>query len=203
MRKTVSRIITTALLAAGLLAGGITANAATISMVPAEQTVADGATFSVDIMATGLPATTGGALDITWTAADMTLNSILLATTDPIDNGSQFPGPWDPVSSFFTGVDAAGPGFISGLFVGSFGSVSGDAPVARLIFTLGTGVTNSVINLSEAALGGTWSDLSGGPIANNYFGATINPAAVVPVPAAVWLFGSGLLGLVGVARRRG
>jgi hypothetical protein len=28
------------------------------------------------------------------------------------------------------------------------------------------------------------------------------PATVVPVPAAVWLFGSGLLGLVGVARRR-
>ena len=26
--------------------------------------------------------------------------------------------------------------------------------------------------------------------------------AVVPVPAAVWLFGSGLIGLVGVARRR-
>ena len=26
--------------------------------------------------------------------------------------------------------------------------------------------------------------------------------AAVPVPAAVWLFGSGLLGLVGVARRR-
>ena len=27
-------------------------------------------------------------------------------------------------------------------------------------------------------------------------------AAVVPVPAAVWLFGSGLLGLIGVARRK-
>jgi hypothetical protein len=27
-------------------------------------------------------------------------------------------------------------------------------------------------------------------------------AAVVPVPAAVWMFGSGLIGLVGVARRR-
>jgi len=26
-------------------------------------------------------------------------------------------------------------------------------------------------------------------------------STVVPVPAAVWLFGSGLLGLVGVARR--
>jgi len=31
---------------------------------------------------------------------------------------------------------------------------------------------------------------------------TIGGATVVPVPAAVWLFGSGLLGLVGVARRR-
>jgi hypothetical protein len=28
-------------------------------------------------------------------------------------------------------------------------------------------------------------------------------AAVVPLPAAVWLFGSALLGLVGVARRKG
>jgi hypothetical protein len=27
-------------------------------------------------------------------------------------------------------------------------------------------------------------------------------AIVVPIPAAVWLFGSGLLGLIGVARRR-
>jgi len=30
----------------------------------------------------------------------------------------------------------------------------------------------------------------------------IGSAAVVPIPAAVWLFGSGLLGLVGVARRK-
>ena len=30
----------------------------------------------------------------------------------------------------------------------------------------------------------------------------VSGASVVPVPAAVWLFGSGLLGLIGVARRR-
>jgi len=31
---------------------------------------------------------------------------------------------------------------------------------------------------------------------------TYAPVSAVPVPAAVWLFGSGLLGLVSVARRR-
>ena len=35
-----------------------------------------------------------------------------------------------------------------------------------------------------------------------YDNINVGAASVVPVPAAVWLFGSGLLGLVGVARRR-
>lgn len=42
------------------------------------------------------------------------------------------------------------------------------------------------------------------PAAGNCYAATshVTGYGVVPVPAAVWLFGSGLLGLVGVARRR-
>ena len=41
------------------------------------------------------------------------------------------------------------------------------------------------------------------PTQTAIFSGTIVPeSAVIPVPAAVWLFGSGLLGLVGVARRR-
>jgi hypothetical protein len=34
------------------------------------------------------------------------------------------------------------------------------------------------------------------------FSANFTNAPIVPIPAAVWLFGSGLLGLVGVARRK-
>lgn len=43
-----------------------------------------------------------------------------------------------------------------------------------------------------------------GDIASDFTGDTLIAKAspVVPVPAAVWLFGSGLLGLVGVARRK-
>lgn len=48
------------------------------------------------------------------------------------------------------------------------------------------------IQIAETPFGGSifWDDVS------------LEAAPAVPVPAAVWLFGSGLLGLVGVARRR-
>ena len=47
-------------------------------------------------------------------------------------------------------------------------------------------------------------DVACGPFPNQtpIFSGSIVPVSAVPVPAAVWLFGSGLLGLVGVARRR-
>ena len=47
----------------------------------------------------------------------------------------------------------------------------------------------------------TWDDFTnnGGNIAAL---SNVRAFSVVPVPAAVWLFGSGLLGLVGIARRK-
>jgi len=51
------------------------------------------------------------------------------------------------------------------------------------------------------ATGITWS-FSGNSPTNYSMTITSTGIPAVPVPAAVWLFGSGLLGLIGVARRR-
>ena len=53
------------------------------------------------------------------------------------------------------------------------------------------GDTNCVYQLLTSAYFSGGDGSGGGP-----------PAGVIPVPAAVWLFGSGLLGLVGIARSR-
>jgi hypothetical protein len=48
---------------------------------------------------------------------------------------------------------------------------------------------------------GTW-EFSGQTASNITFSWSSSNVTVVPVPAAVWLFGSGLLGLVAVGRRK-
>lgn len=205
-----TRLITAAVLGACLMASGFTASAALIYLSPSSQMVADNASFSVDILAMGLPeGTSGGALDLSWSAADMTLDSVFLATTDPADNGGGlFPGPWESTSGLLSYPGDIGLGSLTGLAVANFAGVpAGDHPIARLNFTLGSGVTNSAISVAAALLGGTWSAWDGinAPydFTNDYQGATINPAvSAIPVPAAIWLFGSGVVGLAGVARRR-
>jgi hypothetical protein len=57
--------------------------------------------------------------------------------------------------------------------------------------------------VSAGNVGAGWSLFDGTPYTEKY-NITVNGTAApaVPVPAALWLFGSGLLGLVGVARRK-
>jgi len=85
-------------------------------------------------------------------------------------------------------------------------------------FTIGTLLSGTFTNLSisgpasqpliSAAVTYTGGSLQGNltsgqlELASVGSGVAGKLGAVVPVPAAAWLFGSGLLGLVGVARRR-
>ncbi|MGB5298098.1 MAG: VPLPA-CTERM sorting domain-containing protein [Thiogranum sp.] len=45
-----------------------------------------------------------------------------------------------------------------------------------------------------------WSGV--GDKVDDFYSWAVHAGNVVPVPAAAWLFGSGLLGLVGIARRK-
>ena len=73
------------------------------------------------------------------------------------------------------------------------GYVSGDAlTTSTMIFT---GETFSTLGITPGAYEWTWGT---GASADSF---KLNVGAV-PIPAAVWLFGSGLLGLIGVARRK-
>jgi hypothetical protein len=58
-------------------------------------------------------------------------------------------------------------------------------------------LTDGRVDLTDDFLGLTSTSVSG-----SYGVALVREAPTVPVPAAVWLFGSGLLGLIGVARRK-
>jgi hypothetical protein len=71
--------------------------------------------------------------------------------------------------------------------------------LADLSYTGGSLVTGLAGGTIEGAF-----VVTSGNLAQAFTGDTIlaKAGSVVPVPAAVWLFGSGLLGLVGVARRK-
>jgi hypothetical protein len=99
----------------------------------------------------------------------------------------------------------AGGGF------GKFGfqlSGNGNSRTELLSFSI-TGVADDTVNsyamgstLNPAAVEFFATHIAGFDLINGATSAQFAGSTVVPVPAAVWLFGSGLLGLVGFARRK-
>jgi hypothetical protein len=65
------------------------------------------------------------------------------------------------------------------------------------------GMDDLMVGILDGAADDINPPLSGSPFTIDPGVVTAQIGAVpVPVPAAIWLFGSGLLGLVGVARRK-
>lgn len=81
---------------------------------------------------------------------------------------------------------------------GGTGTISGTACTAT-----GAGEYDCVL-VSYGQVGPAWGSFNGNPYYEvwDIHMHQISAAPEIPVPAAVWLFGSGLLGLVGVARRK-
>jgi len=142
------------------------------------------------------------------TVTDVTLSTVMTAGTATVDFGSTINfftadgantvdnpfgtaslSVFSPVNNFFT--YAGWQLDLATLTVGS-------DTTADFLHLYGTGV---VSGNNYQGTDVTWS-LSASDASVYSMTVTTVPVTVVPVPAAVWLFGSGLIGLIGIARRK-
>ncbi len=121
----------------------------------------------------------------------------IVTTGDPIDI------PDVSFSLTSTGLFDSGQGYFSGTF--DAGSLLSGSFTNLYVLSLGdaNGQFLGDLNYTGGSLKG---NLTAGRIEGTFDSAGIvaklGSVTVVPVPAAVWLFGSGLIGLIGVARRK-
>lgn len=151
-----------------------------------------------------------------WRIASATEMSILInssnlgITLDPLDMVFQFATPEDSAALNF--IELFGDNYLAS------GTTYPDAYSEQMVSALFSsesfpnlyGATTIEYNLLDNRIGPVGSNLlftDDGVLTGADSGglrgvALVRDVAVVPVPAAVWLFGSGLLGLIGVARRK-
>ena len=203
MNKTLSKVLA----GVGLAIATSVSQAALVQFVPASDSAPTGGVVSFGIQASDFADLSAGAgINISWLAADeLTFLDWVLNPALAADFEQTVLGPPGSVEVGF------------GLVIGTFdfstptilGTVSfrmgnctdsadpatctaGTTGIADLTMTDGTGLVGD----------GFLDEIGTGILTVDYSQANAQANTVVPVPAAVWLFGSGLLGLVGVARRK-
>ncbi len=126
-------------------------------------------------------------------------NNIFLLQIFALDaGGNNLSGGFTPLAQVSAGSDAILGGVFDYVLAGTDGGNDFDwtQMMVSAMMPADTASTRiQLIHILEA------STAPGGAIFLDSASLTVS-SAVIPVPAAVWLFGSGLLGLVGVARRR-
>ena len=176
-------------------------NAATISLTPSVTNVVVNEAFTLTVEGDGFnTGMSSGGVVLSWDTNFVELTSTLgdITATLPL-------GMFD-FASFLTPADGSGiaTATISAGGFSDFADGAGHFDFATLSFVAvpPPGTTNVIVSASPF---GDWQDATE-PFAQPVIITEFNPATVnvsaVPVPAAVWLFASGLIGLVGIARRR-
>lgn len=165
-----------------LIVSGVQAATVAVS-APSLGTINVGDTFTVTIDGSGFIGVDGGGIDLAYDAAALQYNG---ATLD-----AAF---WNV--SAITGTESTG--FVATIYGATFFSGTTTFTLATLSFTA-LAVGTSLLDISHATTG-TWSD-AGSTIVPTFTDGSITVSAI-PLPAAFWLLGAGLIGLVGVARRR-
>lgn len=175
--------------------GATAVQAATITIDPLDSSVMPGATFDVTIVGLDFTefagGTIGGGFSLAWDSSVLMLDSVNLSFA-----GDQLFGQAGTVDNV--------AGTLLNADVTSFNGVTAfDFDIAVLTFTavgLGSTALDLSIGLFDNGSERIWADSSGfNDTMPLFVDGSVN---VIPIPAAVWLFGSGLIGLIGVARRR-
>jgi len=195
------KVLLASLVGLGSVMGGTLANAQIIQYTPGSLAAADGALVGTQITLRleGLefPSNTiGGGVSLHFDDTILSLSSAADVVTSAAGNLFDF--------AFFNGSCGAGCvdfdfGTANPLRV--FGP---DFVIADIVFDV-IGAGSTPVDLAAGVQSAFWIDDQFNEI-NPTFGTasitTVDPQAAVPVPPAVWLLGSGLIGLVGVGRRR-
>ncbi|MEZ5543176.1 MAG: hypothetical protein R3F42_14230 [Pseudomonadota bacterium] len=177
----------------GFMLACAASQAQTVAIDPVSVAAPTGDTIGISITGSDFEMV-DGAFDLSWDASVLSYNGDFAFAAGLTER-----------DAFFDTIDYVAPGLLTIGWTTGFGPamVFGATPraIGSLSFTLiGDPGSVSPLTLSDN-LFLSFLDGSFSPIAMNYVNgsAAVNP---VPVPAALWLFASGALGLAGVARRR-
>jgi hypothetical protein len=182
MEKTMKTQLLRLIAATALLFGsGGVALADTVDFNPNTSDVRVGDSFSVDIVG-DFTELAGGVIDLGFDSAILRVDSVdidpLIWDFDPDGGGPAVGNVWPNIA-----FDVFNNDPLTGTFTIATINLTALAEGSSSLVILGASEFFSETELLDPTL----------------IDGTVN---VVPVPAAVWLFGSGLLGLVGVARRK-
>lgn len=167
------------------------ASANTVYVDPASSYQANGSTFSLSIMGNFSESTIGGGFTLSW---DNNVISLVSDETAILNSLTANNFEFSNVQSITpTSLEVLSSSFVN-TFTGVFNIVTLDFQAVQ------PGTTTAALTLSPTQTSDWVSGDLFSPVTVNYVGGTVEVGAV-PVPAAVWLFGSGLIGLVGIARR--
>ena len=169
-----------------LVAGMANTQAATISFNNSLQDVNQGDLFSLTVQGSEFPDLSGGGIDFSFDPSVVQINSIAINT------------------SVFTFESGAGTldnsiGTLIDTYFNTFTGTGSSFDVMTIgLEAIGLGETSLMMFESSMF---PFADEFGGVVDVTYESAVINVSAV-PLPAAAWLFGSGLLALVGFIRKK-
>jgi hypothetical protein len=170
-------------------------SAATLSFSPASTTVGRGDTFDVDVVISDLGTDLVGAFDFT-----VGFDPSIISSTD-VQFGSSLGDP-DPFAfETITGFSSDNVGGTVDAFNISLLLDFELTPLQAPSFTLAT------LSFQALSIGSTSLDFLFALVSDD-LGLEIGSqgvsgeVSVVPIPAALWLFGTGLIGLIGLSRRK-